>query len=59
MSIEKGPSKGLHMGGRRVSRIQVLMLRYTDISTPSKSVSNNNAPLGLRAAHMLTVGYRF
>jgi hypothetical protein len=34
-------------------------VRYTYISTPSKNVSNSNVPLGFRAAHMVTLGYRW
>lgn len=34
-------------------------VRYVYMNTPSKNVSDANVPLGYKAAHMLTVGYRF
>ncbi|MFM0036043.1 hypothetical protein [Paraburkholderia strydomiana] len=34
-------------------------LFFHDINTPSKDVSNSNVRLGFKAAHMVTLGFRW
>lgn len=36
-----------------------VILRYIYMPTPSRNVSDANIPLGWKAAHMLTIGYRY